>query len=190
MLADSVRNASSIVYYDLAGTQKLWQVLGDVEDSNLLSIVNAYIWPRHAVNDLVLFDLDPSDIHDARNVLRLQKDVERAFDCQELTFIDSDTSPSAMFVKLLSPGASSRKITGTNLSLGDINGRPLLLPVGQQPFRRLMAHHCLVAHRRARAKGWVQEEDLSRAEIHASELLSHSLDEEGQARLKLLWKKD
>mmetsp|Transcript_17151 Transcript_17151/g.24788 ORF Transcript_17151/g.24788 Transcript_17151/m.24788 type:complete len:326 (+) Transcript_17151:137-1114(+) len=183
--SESVRN-DSITYYGLASA-KFCQVLGQV-DPNRVSVVNAHIWPRHAVNDLVLFDLDPSDIHHARNVLRLQKDIERAFDCQELTFIDSGTSPSAMVVKLLSSSASSSKITGTNLSLGDIDGRPLILPDGQQPFRRLIAHHCVVAYRRARAKGWVQEEDLSRAEIQASELMSHSLDEEGQTRLKLLWK--
>eukprot|EP00977_Amphora_coffeiformis_P013361 scaffold3484_cov184-Amphora_coffeaeformis.AAC.2 len=86
----SVRNAS-VAYYGL-NDERFCQVLGPV-DPNRVSVINTHIWPRHACQDLSLFDLDPSFVHDPRNVLRLQKDIERAFDNRQLTFIEDATSP-------------------------------------------------------------------------------------------------
>ena len=51
-------------------------------------INNAHIWPRSAAQDMVLFDLQPEEIHSKRNVLGLHKDIERAFDHQELAFVE------------------------------------------------------------------------------------------------------
>lgn len=188
--SESVR-ISSVAYYGLTDA-KFCQVLGKV-DPNRVSVVNSHIWPRHAAQDLSFFDLDPSSVHDARNVLRLQKDIERAFDSRQLTFIEDTTSASSsrlqLIVKILCPKSVSDAIdlTGTKMRLSDIEGRGLLLPNGQVPFRRILAHHAVVAHRYARASGWLSDSDLSQAEIQASALMEHSLDEEAQSRLKLLW---
>ena len=96
--ADSVRTAS-IACYGLGG-EKFSQVLGAV-DPNHVSVINAHIWPRSAAQDLVLFDLQSDNIHDERNVLRLQKDVERAFDGRELTFVQNEAG--GLVVKVLNP---------------------------------------------------------------------------------------
>lgn len=184
----SVKNAS-ISYYGLSG-EKFCQVLGHV-DPNRVSVINSHIWPRHACQDLSLFDLDPTFVHDPRNVLRLQKDIERAFDSRQLTFIEDITSSTPkLVVKVLCPTSISETVvlTGTSMSLSDINGHELCSPSEQPPFRRILAHHSVVSHRYARARGWVGDDDFSQAEIQASALLQHSLDEEAQARLKLLWK--
>lgn len=184
----SVRNAS-IAYYGLSD-EKFCQVLGPV-DPNRVSVINAHIWPLHACQDLSLFDLDQSCVHDPQNVLRLQKDIERAFDSRQLTFIeDTTSSPRPLVAKVLCPASVSDTValTGTNMSLSDIDGHELRSPSGQTPFKRILAHHSVVSHRYARARGWLRDDELSQAEIQASALLGHSLDEQAQARLKLLWK--
>eukprot|EP00977_Amphora_coffeiformis_P013362 scaffold3484_cov184-Amphora_coffeaeformis.AAC.3 len=75
-------------------------------------------------------------------------------------------------------------LTGTDTSLSDIDGHELCSPSGQPPFRRILAHHSVLSHRYARVRGWIVDDEFSQAEIQASALLEHSLDEQAQARLK------
>ena len=178
----SVRTAS-IAYYGLGG-KKFCQVLGSV-NPNCVSVVNAHIWPHSAAQDLILFDLQSENIHDERNVLRLQKDIERAFDCRELTFVQNDAD--TLIVKVLNPCKLSEQLTGTTMSFSDIQGSPLLTPSGKIPFRRLLAHHSMLSHWHARNQGWIGD-DLSQVEVQAAALLAHSVDQDAQNRLKLLWK--
>lgn len=180
--SESVRTAS-IAYYGLGG-EKFCQVLGAV-DPNHVSVINTHIWPRSAAQDLILFDLQSDHIHDERNVLRLQKDIERAFDGRELTFVQNEAG--FLVVKVLNPDILSDPLTGTTMTFSDIQGSPLLLPSGKTPFRRLLAHHSMLSHRHARNQGWIGE-DLSQVEVQAAALLAHSVDQEAQNRLKLLWK--
>ena len=174
--------AASIAYYGL-NSEKFCQVLGAV-DPNHVSVVNAHIWPRSAAQDLILFDIQPAKIHNERNVLRLQKDIERAFDRRELTFVEDDAG--ALVVKILNPAILSDTLAGTTKTFYDIQGLPLLLPSGKIPFQRLIVHHSILSHKNARTQGWIGD-DLSQVESKAVALLAHSLDEEAQTRLKLLW---
>ena len=81
-------------------------------------------------------------------------------------------------------------LNGTTVTFQDIDGRPLKLSggVGELPYRRLLAHHCILAYRHARAMGWDNSIDMNQAEIHAQNVLSHSLDEEAQHRIAMLWR--
>ena len=175
--------AASIAFYELTD-EKYCQVLGAV-DPNHVSVVNAHIWPRHAVADLPLLDLEPSDIHNARNVLRLQKDIERAFDERKLTFIQDGNK---VRVRILCPALCSQMLKGTTVSFQGIEGRELIFPQSKKPFQRLLAHHCMVAHRHARAMGWTTNQDMSEVEVQCTALMAHSLDEEAQRRLQVLWR--
>ena len=179
--SQSVKEAS-IAYYGLSN-EKFCQVLGAV-DPNRVSVINAHIWPRSAAQDLVLFDLQPEEIHSERNVLRLHKDIERAFDHRDLAFVENDAG--ALVAKVLNPNILSELLTGTTATFSDIQGAPLLLPSGNIPFKRLIAHHSVLSHRKARAQGWIGD-DLSQVELRALALAAHSLDEEAQTRLQLLW---
>lgn len=174
---------ASIAYYDLAD-EKYCQVLGAV-DPDHVSVVNAHIWPRHAITDLPLFDLEPSDINNPRNVLRLQKDIERAFDQRKLTFIHDG---GKLRVRILCRDLNAQLLNGSTTRFQDIEGRELLFPESKHPFRRLLAHHCIIAHRNARAMGWI-DQDMSEVEVQCTALMAHSLDEEAQRRLQVLWKK-
>ena len=175
----------SIAYYGLQD-ENFCQVLGAVNSSNV-SVINAHIWPRHAAADMVIFDLQPDQIHSPQNVLRLQREIERAFDSRRLTFVTTSHDDN-LVVKILDPSARSEPLTGTNKTFRDIDGHFLRLPNGKLPFRRLLANHSVLAHKKAREKGWIGQ-DLSEVEVRAEALMAHSLDRDASFRLKTLWGK-
>ena len=73
------------------------------------------------------------------------------------------------------------------MRFSDIDGAPLQIKTtGVFPYRRLLGHHFGLAHRWAREKGWISE-DLDAKEVNIAALMEHSLDEQAQARLKMLW---
>lgn len=183
----------SVKYYGLEG-ENFCQVLGAVNSRNV-SVINAHIWPRHAAADLVIFDLKTDQIHSPQNILRLQKEIERAFDNCRLTFVtaihdcdDDDDDKHTFVVKVLDPSAMDEPLNGTSMTLRDIDGNVLQLPNGNLPFRRLLANHSVLAHKNARKKGWI-DEDLSEDEVRAEALLAHSLDSDARFRLQTLWGK-
>jgi len=181
--SESVKGAS-MTYYGLSD-DKFCQVLGAV-DPNHVSVINAHIWPRSAAVDLVLFDLQPGEIHSARNVLRLHKDIERAFDHRQITFVENNAG--YLVLKVIDPNILFNVLTGTTTTtFNDIQYAPLRLPSGKIPFKHLLAHHSVLSHKNARAQGWIGD-DLSQVEVKALALAAHSLDEQAQTRLKLLWK--
>jgi hypothetical protein len=172
----------SVAYYGLQD-ENVCQVLGVVNSSNV-SVINAHIWPRHAAADMVIFDLQPDQIHSPQNVLRLQREIERAFDSRRLTFVANHDDN--LVVKILDPSAMSEPLNGTTKTFRDIDGHLLKLPNGKLPFRRLLANHSVLAHKHAREKGWIGQ-DLSEVEVRAETLMAHSLDRDASFRLKTLW---
>ena len=180
--SEEARNAS-ISFYGLP-SEKYCQVLGQQLEHT--KVVNAHIWPRSSTKTLPLFDLKMEDIHNPRNLLRLHQSIERAFDRRELAFIAGDND--SFTVKVLSRQLMSEQLKGIQMRFADIDGEKLKIPKqGSIPYRRLLAHHSILAHRYAREKGWIND-DLSAEEFNAGALLEHLLDKEAQERIKLLWK--
>ena len=177
---------SSISYYGLPN-ENFCQVLGQQPEQ--IKIVNAHIWPRSGTASLPLFDLETSDIHNPRNVLRLHQCIERAFDRRELVFVARSMNDQQLVVKVLSGDLKSNFLKGTRKQFADIDDQPLQIRnAGVFPFRRLLAQHSVLAHRYARTKRWISD-DLVTEEVNAAALLEHSLDPEAQERMKLLWRK-
>ena len=182
--SEEARNAS-IAYYGLE-SEKHCQILGPRQQQHV-AIVNAHIWPWHKSELLPVWGVETSCIHDPKNVLRLQKDIERAFDTRLVTFLESsDHGDGGFELKVLSPDVMTTTLKGTSITFNDLNGRPLLLPSGKFPYRMFLANHAVLAYKHAREKGWTTQ-DLSEIEVKAEALLAHSLDEEAQQRLALLW---
>jgi hypothetical protein len=173
---------ASMAYYGLPN-ERFCQILG--QQPQQIKIINAHIWPRHATSSIRLFDLNPRDIHTPRNVLRLHKDIERAFDSREVTFVGQGEN---LVLKVLAPSIRNRCLAGTQKRFVDIDGRRLkILNQNVLPFRRLLAHHSVLAHQHARAMGWITD-DLEAEELQAANLMAHSLDQLAQDRLKMLWR--
>lgn len=180
--SEDTRN-KSITYYGLQ-SKKHCQVLGPNQPEHF-KIVNAHIWPRCATAQIVVFGLKKMQIHDPRNVLRLHQCLERAFDYRKITFVQGD-KPNEFKLKLLNEGLRDTKLKGTNVTFGDVAGRSLqILKEGSLPFRQLIGHHALLSHRYAKEQGWIESvEDLSHAEVQASNMMGHSLDLMAQARIQ------
>lgn len=175
----NVRNMS-ISYYGLSGI-KHCQILGPAAGS----VQNAHIWPYNNRGNLKLADLEETDIDDPRNVLRLHNEIEHKFDRFAIAFVQSGGD---LTLKVLDPGlkTSTTPLQGTHASFQSIDGKKLLLPSGNRPWKRLVGTHSILAHRHARDQGWLPEEQLTEAESSAVELMEWSLDEDAQARIKML----
>jgi len=50
----------------------------------------------------------------------------------------------------------------------------------------ILGAHSILAHRKARENGWLDEDQLTAAEASAVELMEWSLDAEAQARIKMM----
>lgn len=185
--ADARNN--SINFYGLQ-SEKHCQVLGPNQQEHV-KIVNAYIWPRCATDQLVTFELERSEIHNPRNILRLHQRLERAFDKREITFVQG-VEVNEFKLKLLNENLRNTMLKGTNVTFGSVEGNSLqIAEEGSLPYRRLLGHHALVSYRHAKAQGWLEStEDLSHAEVQASNMMEHSLDPLAQARIKLLMQRN
>ena len=78
-------------------------------------IICTHIWPSHTNGkELEEFDLVAIDVHHPRNFLRLQKDIERAFDHKRLYFEYVDGAESNQIrlrVVLLDPEIREENIS-------------------------------------------------------------------------------
>ena len=178
----------SIQFYGLKSEHHC-QILGPSDKH--VKVVNAHIWPRSATNQLPIFGLAVSDIHNPRNVLRLHQCIERAFDRREVALVPGEGAHANQFFLKVFPGnLRTTKLKGTNITFDEIDGKTLDLPGDDNhlPFRRLLAHHVVLCHRYAREKAWLDGEDLSPVEVQAGALLEHCLDEQAQQRIQFLWK--
>ena len=135
-------------------------------------VINLHIWPEWAVNELPLFDLPLDAINDPRNILRVHKKVERAFDSKELTFV---MTGDVLTLKVLAPGILRQVLDDTGFTFSDIDRKSLRFNSANVPFRRLLAAHSIAAHRFAEDQNWIAGEDLTEEEVRATNLVRLSL---------------
>ena len=174
--SSEVRNAT-VKFYGLS-SRRHCQILGE----NTEHVVDAHIWPRHNRDNLVLVELEATDIDDPKNILRLHKNIEGFFDHKQLTFTQSG---SDFLLKVLDPSIRTVMLEGTAVTLNDIEGKPLVFPSGEMPWRRLLATHSIISLKNARQQSnWLEEDKLTAAEVNAQELMEFSLDAEAQARVR------
>ena len=167
--SSTARN-NSVSYYGLQ-SRKTCQILGP----NTAHVKNAHIWPHNNSQWLVLVDLQPSDIDDPRNVLRLHEDIEYYLDRFRLTFV---LSGSDFILTVLDPTIRSLPLKDRSETFQDLDGRKLQCPSGSLPWRCLLSTHSILSHREARDLGWLPEDQFTEAETNANELMEFSFDDE------------
>jgi hypothetical protein len=169
---------NSINFYGLE-SRKHCQVLGP----GTKHVKNAHIWPHNNMENLPLIDLVATDIDDPKNVLRLHSDIEHKFDRFLLTFVPSG---DGFVLEVLDPSIKSITLKDTTVTFENIDGHPLLFPSGNRPWRRILGTHSILAHRKAREKGYLEEDQLTAAESSAQELMEFSLDKEAHERIRMV----
>ena len=116
----------------------------DVDISSDL-IVAARIWPASTNGrGLRRFNLDGRSLNDALNGLLLHRSIEKAFDRKQICFV-FDSTNNQLKLKIVCPQARNKEIV-TNITFQSIDGKPLKLPVGIWPFRRLLNWHAIRAY--------------------------------------------
>ena len=151
-------------------------------------VVNLHIWPEWAVNNLPLFDLPLDAIDDPRNILRVHKKVERAFDSKELTFV---MTGDVLTLKVLAPDLLSEVLDDTGMTFSDIDRRSLRFSSANAPFRRLLAAHSIAAHRFAELQNWIVGQDCTEGEVRAMDLARLSLgDSESLKKVAYFFRKE
>jgi len=172
----STARENAVSFYGLS-SRRTCQILGP----NTAHVKNAHIWPHNNMQGLVLVDLQPSDIDDPRNVLRLHEDIEYYLDRFHLTFVLSGRD---FVLRVLDPNILPLKLKDRSETFRDLDGRSLQCPSGQIPWRRLLATHSIFAHQKAREENWLPGDQLTAAETNAHDLMEFSLDTEAQNRVK------
>jgi len=165
----NVTRSKAVEYYGL-GKRKRCQILGDSGH-----VVDAHIIPESKNTLLILVDLEPEDVDSPRNVLRLHNDIARAFDNKDVMF-EFDSATTSFTLRVMNPDIEAKQLKDRTETFLDINGRTLVLPNGNLPFRRVMAIHSFFVRRK-----WSM--DMDEAEIRSRELLSFSMDDDAQTRI-------
>jgi hypothetical protein len=179
--SSTARNAA-VLYYGLV-TNKHCQILGEQTEN----VINAHIWSSSSKSNLVLVEETPTDIDDAKNILRLHRNIKQSFDRKQVTFIQSGSE--VFLLKVLDPSIGNEVLEGTSLTFNDIDWSPLIFPNGNMPWCRLLVTHSTFAHRHARDSGWLPSDELSAAALKANDEMECSLDAEAQARVNRLWQR-
>jgi hypothetical protein len=82
--------------------------------------------------------------------------IEHKFDRFLLTFVPSG---DGFVLEVLDPSIKSITLKDTNVTFENIDGRPLLFQ--RRPWRRILGTHSILAHRKAREKGYLEEDQLT-----------------------------
>ncbi|CAF3251726.1 unnamed protein product [Rotaria socialis] len=168
-LRESVMN-----FYNLK--RNLCMVLGVINKKSK-HVVTAHIYPKSKSTGLQFLDLQLSDIDNPRNCLRLTKEIERAFDAQNLTIIKKN---GELKIFLLNNTMSSKRITPVSPhTFGSIHGLSLMFNNEKRPFHRLLALHCYSSFNNARLKQQeflLNDEDLNNVVFYVENLLNISFD--------------
>jgi len=148
---------------------------------NTSLVTLAHIHPKsRRGKGLQMFGLKPTDYKNVRNKLLLFHPIEKAFDQRRLCFVENPLQKDQIFCKILDPSLATVKLqdrleglppavqadfSGSqavrDTTFGDINGKPLLHPIGRSPYMRLLDAHSRMSHQKARQDGWITEEEAS-----------------------------
>jgi hypothetical protein len=170
-----------LMHYGFNGNQNLCHLLGQVNGPTSgpnVAVITAHIFPNHTGGvGLDLFGLATTDIDNPRNFLRLQAQVEKAFDARRLTFI---LHGGALCAYLVDRSLENTRLNGTNLRFRNLHLRPLNFHNDERPYHRLLAAHAAHCFKNAQIVGWRSPVPQSESDIRVMELASFSMNEDAQ----------
>ena len=120
-------------------------------------------------------------IYSVRNGLQLCEAIEEAFDRQRVCFI-YDALQSKFYFRVLDSQLRRLPAKPSSLTFGELDGRPLSLPHGKMPYRRVL--RCMHArealhHAETECEFETTDEDRRAVEqaLNLSDRVSHDEDE-------------
>ena len=137
-------------------------------------IQTAHIWPRASMGLLGAFSLQPGNVDDPRNFLRLHHEIERAFDRHKLTFVWDDNALSGRggYVCQVLDSSILQQSINDGFTFANVDGRVLRFGrSGVQPFSRLLGAHLYTSLIFAKRHSWIPHHDLTADKTSAEELI-------------------
>ena len=196
MIEESGSHLAAVSEYYGTPQKYFCMVLGKATDCD---IICAHIWPAHTHGmGMEAFDLKPEGVNAARNFLRLQKDIEKAFDAKRLYFelasVDDDSLH--LSVRIVDPNLKTEQIrvgdaTSPALLFSAIDGREFAhtFAPDKLPYKRLLAAHAMKTIQKAKSLGWINDDvGYTARRARCFELARLSLGE-GSNTLKALFRK-
>ena len=187
-------------YYNIEARDCM--IVGNVHRQDS-AITNAHLWPNHTKGKgLTLFGLDTDEVANPRNFLRLQKQIEHAFDHQQIVFDPVFESSSSFRLKivvldgellknkstlfrtvLLKSGRRKARRVHVDFTWEKLNGfmSNYTFSSALKPFTRVILHHYVQSHIFAASRGWIVPQDIPPSRLHALELARNSLDAKAHA---------
>jgi len=131
----------------------------------------SHIWKRSTNGlDLDEFGLRPTDVHSCRNGLLLCEPIEQAFDVKDVCFL-YDPFQQYIYLKVLNPSLLDNDVSSRE-KFKDLDGKRLLYPEGNIPFRRLLNWHAKLSYANAQACGWIPNDEVIQNYFQLSEVAS------------------
>ncbi|CAF1524010.1 unnamed protein product, partial [Didymodactylos carnosus] len=159
-----------VVFYHRQSTTLARGIKCMVLDYDLSSdyITAAHIWPSSTNGrGLSRFRLEAKCLNDSRNGLLLHKSIEQGFDRKQICFL-YDLNADQLKTRLLCPSIRFEQIDN-GITFGDIDGRPLQLPKGVWPYRRLLNWHVIRSFEYAREESWIDSSECVEDYFHMSD---------------------
>jgi hypothetical protein len=162
ILQASAANIDSVCEFYGVAKKHYCMVLGKATHCD---IICAHIWPSHTNGKgLEGFGLEAEEVHHPRNFLRLQKDIERAFDHKRLYFEYVDGAESnriRLRVVLLDPEIGKKNISfnGKSIPFCDVHDTIFdhTFVNDKKPFLRLISLHADQAVLKAKGMNWISD---------------------------------
>jgi hypothetical protein len=190
LIKETVPHLQEISEFYVVPKSKYCMVLGPATHCD---VICAHIWPActHG-SGLEHLDLQRDDVNNPRNFLRLQRNIEKAFDDKRLYFDFIDVKEGGnvcLRVRLLDPTIQSEEILYNNqtITFSQIEEKYFhhQFVNEKKPFLRLLSLHADKALTKARAMKWIEDEaDMTARREKNLALARLSLDEEKQQNLK------
>ena len=163
IVAASEPHIDDVCEYYRISKKHYCMLLGKVTHCN---IICSHIWPSHTYGrGLTSLDLQVEDVNSPRNFLRLQKDIELAFDHKRLYFEyvgGVAPGPIRLRVVLLDPQIFAENINVNNrkMPFRDVHEKVLdhQFVDDRMPFLRLLSLHADKALLKARSMNWILDE--------------------------------
>lgn len=160
---DYVNKDVILTHYDLSDNQCLF--IGNLPNLKDTRVVTLYLWPKYTGGKgLELFDLNQSDINNPANLLRVHKEIKRAYDNKQIYFsIDNEkrlklTVLDPALLDESNPATSFTYKAGKTVSFKKIDGKVGRIPLINLPFQEILSAHTRAALKNALANNWISKE--------------------------------
>jgi len=169
---------SLITYYDRQAGYHPKEVDKDGEPLALLrcmvldkplitpKVCASHLWSHSRADDLPLLGLASTETENPRNGLLLAKSIEVAFDKKEACFLYNPfdqkfyfcvLNPSLLPIRIYNPDPKIQDDYDYPDTFASLNNKPLQLPKGVFPYKRILGFHARCTFKSARSK-WITEE--------------------------------